>query len=72
MLYLLERLQWFIPHSLGWRIRRNQIGVFALQLLELPEQSIVLSIRNGRFIQHVIFVIVLAKLLAQLLDLLFY
>ncbi len=44
------------------------MGIFRLQGLELVKQAVVLDIRNARFIQNVVAVVVLIQLCTQFQD----
>ena len=55
--------------SLRRRVRRDQLGVFGLQLFELIHQPIVGGIGNFRVVRHMIEIFVVAKFFAKTLDL---
>lgn len=63
-----KRLEGSPAHPLRRRVRRDQVGVGLLQLLELPEQAVVLGVGDGGIIEHIIAVVVVIDLLAQLRD----
>ncbi len=66
--HLGERRQGRASDPLRRRIRGDQMGVFRLQGLELVKQAVVLDIRNARFIQNVVAVVVLIQLCTQFQD----
>ncbi len=55
--------------ALGGRIRRNQLRMFAFDLLEAMHQLVELGIRNLGLVEHVVEVVVAVDLLAQALGL---
>ena len=63
--HLLKGVQGLAPHPLGGGVRRDQLRVSRLQLLQLPEHPVVLKIGDGGVIQYIVVVVVLVQLLAQ-------
>ena len=59
-------LQGLGAHSLSGGIRGNQFGMGGLQFLEFAHEAVILAVRNLRVIQHVVTVVVVIDLLAQL------
>ena len=64
--HLSERRQGRAADSLGWRVTGDQFRVGSFERLELVEQPIVFGVRNARLVQHVIAIVVLIQLGAQL------
>jgi hypothetical protein len=54
-------------HALGWRVGRDQRGMLAFQRLQLVDQAVELGVGNLRVVEHVVAMLVVADLLAQLL-----
>ena len=65
MLHFAKAARRCATYPLGRRVRRDQIGMLSLNGLKLIEQAIILSIRYGGLIQHVVIVIMLGDFLAQ-------
>ncbi len=63
-----QRRERLAAHPLGRRVRRHQLGVLLLERLELAEERVVGLVRDLRPIEHVVQVLVLPQLLAQLRD----
>ena len=61
-------LEGFSPHSLGGRVRRDQLGVGGFQFLEFAQQAIVLAVRYFWIVEDVIAIVVVVDLLAQVTD----
>jgi len=55
-------------HASGRRIRGYQLGMLTLQVLEPPHELVELEIRDLRIIQHIVAVLVVTDLVAELLD----
>src|SRR6185369_14423693 len=53
--------------ALGRAVRRDQLGELALQVLELPNQPVVVVVRDLGVVEHVVAVGVVVDLLVQLL-----
>ncbi|MNJ00120.1 hypothetical protein D3C73_1593730 [compost metagenome] len=66
MTHLGERRQRRAAHSLGGRVAGDQLGMGRFQRLELVEQAVVFDVRNARLVEHVIAIVVLIQLSAQL------
>ncbi|MCY1358922.1 hypothetical protein D9M69_454710 [compost metagenome] len=64
--HLGKRRQRRAAHSLGWRVTGDQFGIGRFQSLELAEQAVVFGVRNARFVEHVVTIVVLIQLSAQL------
>ncbi|MNQ75089.1 hypothetical protein D3C85_898690 [compost metagenome] len=64
--HLGKRRQRRAAHSLGWRVAGDQFGIGRFQSLELVEQAVVLGVRNARLVEHVVTIVVLIQLSAQL------
>ncbi|MNY09215.1 hypothetical protein D3C86_1421210 [compost metagenome] len=66
MTHLGKRRQRRTAHSLRWRVAGDQFGIGRFQSLELVEQAVVLGVRNARLVEHVVTIVVLIQLSAQL------
>ena len=66
MTHLGERRQCRAANALGGRVAGDQFRMRGFKGLELVEQAIVLRVRNARLIHHVIAIVVLIELGAQL------
>ncbi|MNO79336.1 hypothetical protein D3C76_705020 [compost metagenome] len=64
--HLGKRRQRRAAHSLGRRVAGDQFGIGRFQRLELVEQAVVLGVRNARLVEHVVTIVVLIQLSAQL------
>ncbi|MPM48206.1 hypothetical protein SDC9_94930 [bioreactor metagenome] len=58
------RLQ-LVPHPLGGGIRSDLLRMLPLQLLQAPVFHVVVIVRHGGFVQHIIAVGVLVEFLPQ-------
>ena len=65
MLVLRELALRFGSNALRWRIRRSQRRVLLLDVAKLAHEAIVLRIRPGRRVEHVILVVRAIYLFAQ-------
>ena len=63
-----ERLDWRVANTLGWRVGCHQFRVFALQILQLPNQAVILGIRNLGIVKYVVTVVVVVNLIAKCLN----
>ena len=61
-----EAGRWRRPHPLGGRIRGQQLRMGNLELLQLPEEAVVLGVGDGRRVQDVVAVVRLLEGGAQL------
>ena len=52
-------------YPLSRRIRRDQLGIFRLQLLQSVHQHVKVGVADGRLVEHVIEIFVASNLLAQ-------
>jgi hypothetical protein len=68
----LEFLQGPGAHPLGGRIRGNPFRVPGFQVLQFPQQPVVLGVGDLRIVQDVVAVIVVVKLTAEVFDTLDY
>src|ERR1700676_4312279 len=68
MLARLKSLARRPAHALRWGIWRDELGMLPLKFLELVQQAVECRVGNGRVVEHVIAVLVLADLFAQLGD----
>jgi hypothetical protein len=66
-----ELLRRLAPDTLGGRIRRDQLGVFAFELLQSLDQLVEFKVRNLRLVPNVIEKLVATDLFAQFLYLFF-
>jgi hypothetical protein len=64
--HLGERRQRRAADALGRRVAGDQLGMGGFKGLEFMEQTIVFDVRNARLVQHVVTVVVLIQLSAQL------
>ena len=71
MLHGLEGAGRFDTDSLSRRVRCNELGMFRFQLLQFPDQAIVLGIRDFDIVEDVLPVIVVPDFVAKRLDFLF-
>ena len=55
----------FATDTLGGRIRRDELRMFRLQLLELVHQLVESGVADFGLVQHVVAVLVIADLVAQ-------
>jgi len=55
-------LQGFSAYPLGRRISGQKLRILRLQLLQLPQQHIILCVADFRAIQHVVAVVVMVDL----------
>ncbi len=72
MAYLLELLCGWGPYPLGGGIGGHELGVFLLELLELPEELVVLRVGYQGPVEDVVVIVVLADEVPELLDPAFY
>ncbi len=61
-----ERGQRRAADALGRRVGGDQFRVFGFQGLELVVQAIVFGVRDARFVEHVVAVVVLIQFSTQL------
>ena len=61
-----ETLGWRRADPLGGRVRRHQVRIPLLQLLELDHQGVVLGVADDRAVQDVIAVVVVVDLPSEL------
>ena len=52
--HLAEGVHSLTAHPLGGRIRQGQLRVCLLQVLQLPQKTVIFKVRHGRVIQHVV------------------
>jgi hypothetical protein len=65
---LLEPLEGLAAHALGGGVGGDELGVLGLEALELVVEGVVLGVGDLRRVLHVVAPVVVADLLAQLLD----
>ena len=63
-----KQLGTLAAHALGWAGRRDQIRESLLECAQLEHQAVVLGVRDGRTIKHVVAVVVIRDLAAQIMD----
>ena len=68
LLELVERLP---ADPLGGRVRRLELRVLALPVLEPPHQAVEFGVGNLRVVKHIVTVLVVSNLLAQFFHLFF-
>ena len=68
---LLKLAQRLAAHALCGRFRQRQLGMLRFQLLQLPQQPVILKIRHLRGIQDIVFRICIVEKVSQLPDSLF-
>ena len=56
------------PHALGRRVRRHELGMGGLELVELLEEEVVLAVAHRRRVEHVVAVVCVVEKDAQLGD----
>ena len=66
VLDLLELLERRAAHALGRRVRREQLGVLALEVAQLAQQRVVLGVADLRVVEDVVAVVVVLELPPQL------
>ena len=63
-----EAFAWFAADALGGRFGCDQIGLLGFQLLQPPHHPVILGVADLGPIQHVIQVLVVMQLFAQIFD----
>ena len=63
-----KQLGTLAAHALGWAVRRDQIRESLLESAQLPHQAVILGVRDDGTIEHVVAVVMLRDLAAQILD----
>ena len=66
MAHLVELRQRRAANALGRRVAGDKLGVGGFEFLQRAEQLVVLGVRYGRIVEHVVGVVMAGKLGAQL------